>query len=51
MSDALQAAAQNGDEELVRLLLERDADPAIALPDGRRPADLAAGERVHSLLA
>lgn len=48
---ALHSAAQNGDEELVRLLLERDADPAIALPDGRRPADLAAGERVRSLLA
>ncbi len=49
---ALHSAAQNGDEELVRLLLGRGADPSIALPDGRRPADLAAAaERVRSLLA
>jgi uncharacterized protein len=37
---ALHSAAQNGDEELARLLLERGADPGLAADDGRRPADL-----------
>ena len=36
---ALHAAAQNGDEELARLLLERGADRSVAADDGRRPAD------------
>ena len=36
---ALHAAAQNGDEELARLLLERGADRSLAADDGRRPAD------------
>ncbi len=48
---ALHSAAQNGDEELVRLLLERGADPSIAAADGRRPADLTNDDRVGTLLA
>jgi uncharacterized protein len=36
---ALHSAAQNGDEELVRLLLERGADPTLATEDGKLPAD------------
>ena len=48
---ALHSAAQNGDEELVRLLLEHGADPGVATRDGMRPADLAANERVRELLA
>jgi uncharacterized protein len=35
----LHSAAQNGDEELARLLLERGADPSLATDDGKRPAD------------
>jgi ankyrin repeat protein len=38
---ALHAAAQNGDEELMRLLEERGADPSLAADDGTTPADLA----------
>ncbi|HET7555701.1 MAG TPA: ankyrin repeat domain-containing protein [Gaiellaceae bacterium] len=44
---ALHSAAQTGDEELARLLLERGADPTLATDDGRRPADLG----LHELLA
>jgi uncharacterized protein len=40
----LHAAAQNGDVESTRLLLERGADPERATDDGRRAADFA-GER------
>jgi uncharacterized protein len=47
---ALHAAAQNGDEELIRLLLERGADPELATDDDRRPADLAANDAIRSLL-
>ena len=48
---ALHSAAQNGDEELVRLLLERGADPGLATADGkRRAADFAADDRVRALL-
>jgi ankyrin repeat protein len=36
---ALHSAAQNGDEELARLLLDRGADPALTTDDGKRPAD------------
>jgi uncharacterized protein len=36
---ALHAAAQNGDEELARLLLERGAERDAAADDGRKPAD------------
>jgi ankyrin repeat protein len=36
---ALHSAAQNGDQELARLLLERGADPSLATDDGRLPAD------------
>ena len=38
---ALHTAVQNGDEELIRLLEERGADPSLAADDGRTPADLA----------
>ena len=48
---ALHTAAQNADDELVRLLLERGADTSLTTGDGRRPADLATDERVRSLLA
>jgi ankyrin repeat protein len=41
---ALHSAAQNGDKELARLLLERGADPSLAADDGRRPADLGLSE-------
>jgi ankyrin repeat protein len=36
---ALHSAAQNGDEDLAQLLLERGADPTLATEDGKRPAD------------
>jgi ankyrin repeat protein len=36
---ALHSAAQNGDEEFARLLLERGADPSLAADDGKRAAD------------
>jgi ankyrin repeat protein len=36
---ALHSAAQNGDEELARLLLERGADPSLATDEGKLPAD------------
>jgi ankyrin repeat protein len=48
---ALHTAAHNGDEELVRLLLERGADPAHAAVDGRRPADLAASDTIRQALS
>jgi ankyrin repeat protein len=38
---ALHSAAQNGNEELVRLLLARGADKAPAAADGRIPLELA----------
>jgi ankyrin repeat protein len=36
---ALHSAAQNGDEDLARLLLEQGADPSLATEDGKRPGD------------
>jgi ankyrin repeat protein len=36
---ALHSAAQNGDGDLARLLLERGADKSLATDDGRLPAD------------
>jgi ankyrin repeat protein len=36
---ALHSAAQNGDEELARLLLERGADRGLVTEDGKRAAD------------
>ena len=47
---ALHAAAQNGDEALVRLLLERGADPALANDRGETPRDLASDARVRAFL-
>jgi ankyrin repeat protein len=37
---ALHTAAQNRDEELIRLLEERGADASLEADDGRRPGDL-----------
>lgn len=48
---ALHSAAQSGDEELVRLLLARGADPSLSTAQGARPADLATDERLRALLA
>jgi cytohesin len=47
---ALHAAAQNDDEELVELLLERGADPGVANDEGKRPGDLAGTDRLRTLL-
>jgi ankyrin repeat protein len=47
---ALHSAAQSDDEELVRLLLARGADPLVETADGRRPADLARAAAVRRLL-
>jgi ankyrin repeat protein len=41
---ALHSAAQSGDEELARLLLERGANPSIETNDGKRPADYGLAE-------
>ena len=49
-STALLTAAANGQEELVRLLLDRGADRRASLPDGRTAADLAR-EGGHDALA
>ncbi|MDX6426056.1 MAG: hypothetical protein QOD52_1461, partial [Gaiellaceae bacterium] len=47
---ALHAAAQNGDEDLVELLLERDADPSLPNRQGKCPGDLAENDRLRRLL-
>lgn len=47
----LHAAAANGDEELVALLLERGADREVVNGDGKRPADLAATDEIRRLLS
>lgn len=47
---ALHAAAANGDEELVQLLLERGADPSLLTAQGKRPADLVQSEALRTLL-
>jgi ankyrin repeat protein len=47
---ALHAAAQNGDEDLVQLLLERGADPSLPNRQGKCPGDLAANDRLRRLL-
>ncbi len=41
---ALHSAAQNGDEELALLLLERGADPGLGSDDGKLPADYGLSE-------
>ena len=48
---ALHGAAQTGDQELVRLLLERGADTTFATAQGKRAFDLATDDRVRELLA
>lgn len=47
---ALHSAALNGDEELVRLLLERGADTGLVTAQGKRPADLAESEALRNML-
>jgi uncharacterized protein len=47
---ALHTAAQNGDEELAVLLLERGADANLATVQGKRPADLAQSEALLAML-
>jgi ankyrin repeat protein len=48
---ALHTAALNGDEDLVKLLLERGADPSVSNRQGKRPSDLAGDESLRTLLA
>jgi uncharacterized protein len=48
---ALHAAAQNGDDALARLLLERGADATLTTREGKRPADLAQTEALRSMLS
>jgi uncharacterized protein len=48
---ALHTAAQNGDEELVGLLLERGADTSLTRAQGKRPVDLAQGEALRATLS
>jgi ankyrin repeat protein len=47
---ALQEAAENGDEDLMELLLARGADPTLTNDDGKSAADLAI-DRGHEELA
>jgi uncharacterized protein len=47
---ALHAAAENGDEDLVRLLLDHGADASLATAQGKRPVDLAQSEALRSVL-
>jgi len=47
---ALHAAAQNGDEELIRELLARNADREATTRDGSRAIDLATTDEVRRLL-
>jgi uncharacterized protein len=47
---ALHTAAENGDEELVRLLLARGADSNLATAQGKRPVDLAQSEALRTAL-
>lgn len=48
---ALHTAAENGDEELVLLLLERGADANLETAQGKRPADLAQSDPLRAILA
>jgi ankyrin repeat protein len=48
---ALHSAALNGDEELVRLLLERGADASVTTVQGKRPADLAQSKTLRTALS
>jgi ankyrin repeat protein len=47
---ALHSAAQSGEVELVKLLLERGADRGLRASDGKRPADYAQTDEVRALL-
>jgi ankyrin repeat protein len=47
---ALHAAAHRDDAAMVRLLLERGADPHASTDDGRTPRDLAGSTQVSDLL-
>lgn len=46
----LHAAAFNGDEALIRLLLDRGANPGVKDPQGRTAADLVKDDNLRSLL-
>jgi ankyrin repeat protein len=48
---ALHSAAQSGDAELVRLLLEHGADPGVRASDGTRAVDYARTDEVRAMLA
>lgn len=48
---ALHSAAQNGDDALVCLLLERGADATLTTREGKRPADLARTEALRRMLS
>jgi len=47
---ALHTAAQSGDVELVKLLLEHGADPGLRASDGRRAVDQAQTDELRALL-
>jgi ankyrin repeat protein len=48
---ALMGAAQNGDAEMVRYLLDRGADKAATTDEGKTAMDLAANDDIRRLLA
>jgi uncharacterized protein len=48
---ALHSAAQSGDVELVKLLLERGADPGMRASDGTRAVDHAQTDELRALLS
>jgi uncharacterized protein len=48
---ALHSAAQSGDVELVKLLLERGADRGLRASDGKRAVDYAQTDDIRALLA
>jgi ankyrin repeat protein len=47
---ALHSAAQSGNADFVRLLLEHGADPNVLTADGKRAADCAQTDEVRTLL-
>jgi len=50
-SVALHTAAINGDEDLIKLMLEYGGDRTVRNQQGNRPSDLARDERIRNLLA
>jgi uncharacterized protein len=47
---ALHTAAQNGDADLVRELLDRGADPTLSTTAGKTPIDLATDDQIRAIL-